>query len=69
MAGATLRSQDPPRFSPGTDLLLRPYACILLPMSTRYSLSRTCSDLGGYAAAAAHAPSALLAPERLQAAL
>ena len=38
-------------------------------MSARYSLSRTWNGLGGYAAAAARAPSARPAPERLQAVL
>ena len=48
MAGATLRSQDSPRFLGRADLPPEAYACILLPMSNRYSLSQTDSPRTTY---------------------
>lgn len=48
MAGATLRSQDSPRFPGRADLPPAAYACILLPMSNRYSLSQTDSPRTTY---------------------
>ena len=41
MAGATLRSQVSPRFPYVPIRAPRAYACILLPLSNHYSLSRT----------------------------